>query len=74
MKKKIPHDPFNKNAPQVSSHVLPPEPPDLPSIDSDESRGGKNATPNVLTDPGFTHGFVREKEHAKEYDFSKGKK
>ena len=74
MKKKIPHDPFHDNEPQVPSHILPPAPPDLLSIDDDASRGGTNVKMNALTDDGFNHAFKREPEHTKEYDFSKGKK
>jgi len=74
MKSKIPHDPFHDNETQVPSHVLPPAPPDLASIDSDESRAGKNPSPVKITDEGFRSAFKHEKEHTKEYDFIKGKK
>ena len=72
MKSKIPHDPFHDNEPQVPAHVLPPKPPDLRPLA--EAQGGVNTKPNVLTDEGFDHAFKHEKEHTKEYDFSKRKK
>lgn len=59
----IPKDRFHQNEPQVTSHILPPEPPDLPSIDSDESRGGVNPAPIIREDEGFNHAFKPEREH-----------
>jgi hypothetical protein len=49
------------------------EPPDLPSIDSDESRGGDNPAPRIVEDNRKT--FQPEPEHRREYNFFKrGKK
>lgn len=62
-KHKIPHDPFHDNEAQVKSHVLPPEPPDLVSIDEDASRGGVNVPPRILEDDGFRSAFKPEPEH-----------
>jgi hypothetical protein len=72
MKSKIPHDPFNEIQPQVPAHVPPPEPRELASIDSDQSRADrKNPRPRILTDEGFDHAFTPEPEHTKKYDYSK---
>lgn len=58
---------FGKLEPQVSSFVPSPEPGELTSIDSDESRGGKNPAPIVIME-GEKHrsAFKKEKEHTAE--------
>jgi hypothetical protein len=70
---KLWRDPFHDIQPQVPAHEPPPPPPELLPID-DKAHGGKNVKPQVLTDEGFRAGFTHEKEHTKEYDYSKGKK
>jgi hypothetical protein len=72
--KPILHDPFHDNEPQISTVPNLDEPGDLPSIDSDESRAGKNPPPIKITDENHRSFFKHEKEHTKEYDFIKGKK
>jgi hypothetical protein len=66
---------FGKSEPQVSNVYKYKPPPELASIDSDQSRADrKNVKPRVLEDEGFDRAFTPEPEHTKEYNFSKRRK
>jgi hypothetical protein len=70
--KPIPRDPFHDPAPQVSNVYRGEEPPDLRHFDS--AKGGIHQA-HEQADPYSQSFFQREKEHTKEYDFSrKGRK